>query len=312
MIQINGILSATIGSTSSGGPADASNPTNASTSMQGGQAVFENDNYRITADDNNTVTINNKSSGETYQAWGDPHMKVDGAQAFDFWGTTTFSLEDGTKVTIDTTPASGDADATLSSRVTITNGDYGVRINGVDSNRHGDLSIDEAKGHGKILDVVTSDGNRLQENPAGKGFVAVDGNGQIRRVDQAFINATDEKKSGHLQDRHKDAFNQLSSLVQIAFEGAFSNNSGERRSAENPRDPVGDGHARSLSRRHCHGADTSLFNGGNAFQAPLRGAAHEGGQRACDGFTLPLPSAQAQKAQVDLFQARIELTMSRL
>ena len=41
-----------------------SNPTNASTHMSGGQAVFENDNYRITAGDNNTVNIYNKNTGE--------------------------------------------------------------------------------------------------------------------------------------------------------------------------------------------------------------------------------------------------------
>ena len=52
--------------------------------MQGGKAVFKNDNYRITADDDNTVTINNKHTGETYQAWGAPHMKIDGKDTFDF------------------------------------------------------------------------------------------------------------------------------------------------------------------------------------------------------------------------------------
>ena len=203
---------------------DSSNPTNARTSMQGGEAVFENDNYRITADDNNTVTINNKHTGETYQAWGDPHMKIDGKDTFDFWGKTSFKLEDGTKVTIDTTPDKNNPGATLSSKVTITNGDYGVQISGVDSNKHGDLKIDEAKGYGRVLDAVVSDGNVLHENPAGKGFVAIDKHGDIRAVDQNYINQTDLKKGGALQNQFQDAFSRLGSLLSIAFEGMFLGN----------------------------------------------------------------------------------------
>ena len=218
------ISNASAVTTASGSSIDPSNPTNASTSMQGGQAVFENNNYRITADDNNTVTITNKHTGETYQAWGDPHMKIDGEQAFDFWGTTTFKLEDGTKVTIETTPFASNPEMTLSSKVTITNGDYGVKISGVDSNQTGDLKIDEAKGYGRVLDAVVSDGNVLNENPAGKGFVAIDRDGNVRSVDQNYINQTDLKKTGALQDKFKEAFSKLSSLFQIAFQGTFLGN----------------------------------------------------------------------------------------
>src|SRR5262245_24761912 len=150
---------------------DASNPTNASTRMEGGQAVFENDNYRITMGDNNTVTIFNKNTGETYQAWGDPHMNVDGQHAFDFWGTTTLKLDDGTKVTIETTPWANNPSMTLSSRVTITNGDYGVQVSGIDTNKTGDLRIDEAAGWGKTLDWAVADGNKIRENPNGSGFI---------------------------------------------------------------------------------------------------------------------------------------------
>ena len=175
---------------------DASNPTNARSSMQGGQAVFENDNYRIAAGDDNTVTVHNKHSGETYQAWGDPHMKIDGKDSFDFWGTTSIKLEDGTKLTIDTTPDKNNPGATLSSKVTITNGDYGVQISGIDTNRCGDLKIDEAKGWGRVLDAVVKDGNVLHENPSGQGFLGVDKQGDIRRVDQRFIDETDLRKGG--------------------------------------------------------------------------------------------------------------------
>jgi hypothetical protein len=235
-------------------PADRSNPTHASTSMQCGQAVFENDNYRITANDNNSVTVNNKNTGETYEIWGDPHVKVDGQQDFDFWGKTTFALEDGTKITIDTTPFKNDPSMTLASEVTITNGDYGVRISGVDSNTTGDLKVQEAAGYGRELDAVTSDGNVLQENPAGKGFLAVDDQGHIKKVDQDYINKTDSVKTGKLEDKYAQALEKFKSLVSIAFEGVFvggnhgnHGNHGNDHGTPRPRPNDGHGHA------HHHG-----------------------------------------------------------
>jgi Domain of Unknown Function (DUF1521) len=200
---------------------DPANPSNASTRMQGGLAVFENDNYRITAGDNNEVIIHNKATGETYRAWGDPHFEVDGKHAFDFWGTTTFALDDGTKVTIQTTPWGNNPNATLSSKVTITNGDYGVQITGVDTNTHGDLAIDEGKGWGLLVDAAVADGNTLYENTFGKGFVAFDSCGRLQQVDQSFINKTDLLKGGQLQARYADAFRLLGGLMSISFVGAF-------------------------------------------------------------------------------------------
>lgn len=202
-------------------PANPANPSNASTQMQGGKAVFENDNYRITCGDDNEVLIQNKNSGEIYRAWGDPHMEIDGKQAFDFWGTTTFVLDDGTKVTIETTPWANNPEMTLSSKVTITNGDYGVQISGVDTNTRGDLKIDEGRGWGRLADWAVPDGNVVHENGAGKGFVAVDAHGRIRQVDQQYINQTDLKKGGALQEQHKDAFRLLEGLMAISFVGVF-------------------------------------------------------------------------------------------
>jgi hypothetical protein len=202
-------------------PIDLGNPTNASTQMVGGKAVFENDNYRISAGDNNEVLIQNKNTGETYRAWGDPHMDIDGKHEFDFWGTTTFLLDDGTKVTINTTPWAGNPNATISSKVTITNGDYGVQITGVDTNTLGDLAIDEGKGWGGLVDLAVADGNVLVENTFGKGFLAMDNQGRIRQVDQQYINETDLLKGGALQQQFQGAFGVLGGLLAISFVGVF-------------------------------------------------------------------------------------------
>lgn len=205
------------------------NPTHASTSMQGGKAVFENDNYRITAGDDNNVNIFNKKTGETYNIWGDPHVDIDGKHAFDFWGTTTFKLEDGTKVTIETTPWNAGNGMTLASQVNITNGDYGVQISGVDTNKVGDLKINEAAGWGQVLDWTHDDGNVLQENPAGSGFLAVDAQGNIQKVDQNYINKTDLQKNPGLDpstqqratDFLKNALELFSGLLSASLSGAF-------------------------------------------------------------------------------------------
>ena len=198
-----------------------SNPTNASTSMVGGKVCFENDNYRITMGDDNSVNIFNKNTGENYLAWGDPHMQVDGQQAFDFWGTTTLALEDGTKVTIETTPWANNPEMTLASKVTITNGDYGVQVTGVDSNQVGDLTFEEARGFGELADAVVDDGNVLHENPFGKGFLGVDDTGTLRPVDQQYINQTDLKKGGALEQRFAQAFQAMIGLMAVAFVGRF-------------------------------------------------------------------------------------------
>ena len=198
-----------------------SNPTNASTSMVGGKVRFENDNYRITMGDDNSVHIFNKNTGENYLAWGDPHMQVDGQQAFDFWGTTTLALEDGTKVTIETTPWANNPAMTLASKVTITNADYGVQVTGVDSNQVGDLAFEEAKGFGELADAVVDDGNVLHENPFGKGFLGLDDTGTLRPVDQQYINETDLKKGGALEQRFAPAFQAMIGLMAVAFVGRF-------------------------------------------------------------------------------------------
>ncbi|MCH7345094.1 DUF1521 domain-containing protein [Pelomonas sp. CA6] len=203
--------SVNLSQTSLPGGVVSTNPTNAHTSMQGGKAVFENDNYRIVAGDNNEINIHNKKTGEDYKIWGDPHVNIDGQHSFDFWGTTTFQLNDGTKLTVQTVDAGNGM--TLASKLTITNGDYAAQISGIDTNKVGDLKVDEGLGWGRVLDGAVADGNTLLENATGKGFVAVDGNGQLRQVDQAYINATDLKKGGAALESQQE----MAQLMRAAF-----------------------------------------------------------------------------------------------
>lgn len=215
-------LSLTISGSGAGtAPADA--PTTQRTAD--GKVRFENDNYRITAGDDNQVLIQNKNTGEQYRIWGDPHVEIDGKHAFDFWGQTTFVLEDGTKVTIETTPwDEGGNGATIASEVTITDGEYTTVINGVDTNTRGDLGFKEYHGTVATLkELAERDGNVVHENAEGSGFIAVDPDGSTRGVDQAFINATDEIKQGgpSFVQARAEAFHVFSSLMSIIFSGSF-------------------------------------------------------------------------------------------
>lgn len=195
-------------------PADAA----CRTTLQGGRVCFENDRYRITCGDDNTIEIRNKHTGERYRVWGDPHVEVDGRHAFDFWGRTTFVLDDGTKLTIQTVPWAGNPSMTLASTVTITSGDYAVQITGIDSNRVGDLRFEEARGWGAIADALVPDGNRLYENPFGAGFLGAQG-GCMQRVDQAYIDRTDLARGGALAARWAEAFGAMAGLLAVAFIG---------------------------------------------------------------------------------------------
>lgn len=209
-----------------------SNPTHASTVKEGGLVKFENDNYRITAGDNNEVNILDKHTGESTRIWGDPHVDVNGKRAFDFWGTTTFALKDGTKLTIETTPFNQNPQMTLASKVTITNGDYGVQISGVDTNKVGDLSFEEGKGWGKMIDAVVADGNTVYAKQNGGGFEGVDDAGHLRNVDQNFINETDLSKGGAWKAKLEGLLANLSSLVSIISVGLFGSHQGGSQGGE--------------------------------------------------------------------------------
>jgi Domain of Unknown Function (DUF1521) len=177
-----------------------------------GTVDFENDNYSVKVGDTGEINVTNKQTGEAYKIWGDPHVDVDGKHAFDFKGTTTFDLDDGTKITVDTTPWKGQNGATIASKVTIVDGqsDYAVQIKGVDDNKTGDLTFNETS-KGWLMDEMVDDGNVLHENPAGSGFVAIDDRGNVQKVDQKWIDKSeaDLKKGGSDEANSNQELNKL-------------------------------------------------------------------------------------------------------
>jgi hypothetical protein len=159
----------------------------ASTGAEGHASIDLGDGYTLKLDENNSeIVIQNANTGETTQIWGDPHVNVDGNHAFDFWGTTTFTLENGTKITIDTEQFAGNPDAYVASQVTITKGDQAIVVDGISQNQLGDLSVNISN-NGQAIDAATRDGYVLEENAAGSGWNSML-TGEI--ATQADLNAT--------------------------------------------------------------------------------------------------------------------------
>ena len=69
-----------------------------------GSVDFTNQNYHINVSENGDINITNKQTNEAYLIQSDLHVNVDGVRAFYFEGTTSFELDDGTRITIDTAP----------------------------------------------------------------------------------------------------------------------------------------------------------------------------------------------------------------
>lgn len=199
--------------------AEDPNPTGASTQMEAGRVCFDNRDYRVTASDDGGVLVENKLTGERYQAWTPPQLWVDGEHAFNFYGTTTLELADGTKITITTTPWADDPLVTVSDKVTITNASYGVEILGLAV--PGTLHFLETLQYGWLLDAVVADGNTIAENPQGSGFLgaAVDDTWQV--VDEPYIQASDLAVLGPLAGERGQAFEDLSGLLAITFCGRW-------------------------------------------------------------------------------------------
>lgn len=133
-------------------------------------AIDLGDGYTLDINENSSeVVITNANTGETTRIWGDPHVDVDGQHVYDFWGTTTFTLENGTKITIDTEAAANNPNVYYAETLTITKGDQAIVVDGVSELTKGDLSVTMSN-DGRALDYMTRDGFVLNENATGSGW----------------------------------------------------------------------------------------------------------------------------------------------
>ncbi len=160
-----------------------SQPKFAATMPEGGKA-------EIDLGDGNTLSINEASSeivvrdadGNATRIWGDPHVQYNGEHVGDFWGTTTFVLENGTKITINTEKSTWN-DATYAEQVVVTRGDQALVIDGVSELTKGDLTV-SLGGNGRALDAAHDDGLVIEENDASSsGWTSTITGGDVGQAD---------------------------------------------------------------------------------------------------------------------------------
>ena len=200
-----------------------------SVEMNGSKANIDLGDYTLEINEKRSEFIlTNKETGESSRVWGDPHfdMDNDGKTDVDFWGTMTMNLENGTKITIQTTPWNGNENMTVSSRLVITQGDKAIEVSGMDQNKIGDMEITQSN-DGHLKDIFTGDGLDIYEND-GKWMV-MDG-WEMREVTQEDMNTTKGDKSDFdlMEGLQALAAASSISLFSILISSLFSQGFGDQ------------------------------------------------------------------------------------
>lgn len=97
--------------------------------------------------------------GHKTEVWGDPHVRLDGKEVFDFKRDTTFVLGDGTRINVTTTPW-GNNGMTVSKQLEIISGNDRIMMTDID------------KGNGKI-GTITKDGFANVNNFGNKDVIVM-------------------------------------------------------------------------------------------------------------------------------------------
>ncbi|MGN7997512.1 DUF1521 domain-containing protein [Sphingomonas sp. 22176] len=136
----------------------------AQTTGQGTARIDLGDGYHLAIDERNSeMTIVNDATGQSTRVWGDPHVDVNGKHQFDFYGTTTFELANGTKITVNTEQGKSNPNVYFASQVVVTRGANAVVIDGISQQQLGDLSV-SVSSNGYALDAANRDGFTVQES----------------------------------------------------------------------------------------------------------------------------------------------------
>lgn len=149
----------------------AADPFTASMPQDGKCSVDLGDGYTMQINERNSEIVIRDADGNTTQIWGDPHVNVNGQHIGDFYGTTTFELKNGTKITINTEQWGGNPNAYVASQVVVTRGAQALVIDGVSQNQFGDVKVSMG-GNGYALDAAHDDGLVVNERADGKGWTS--------------------------------------------------------------------------------------------------------------------------------------------
>ncbi len=132
----------------------------------GGKTIPLGNGYTLHLENQDSAWSITDAEGNTVRVWGDPHVdeNSDGSDDWDFTQTSTFVLDDGTKITVGTRDV-GEG-RTVTDSLTITNGDRAISVTGIaDNNVQVDSSQtngDPAEG-GQSIDAAVDDGDIFLE-----------------------------------------------------------------------------------------------------------------------------------------------------
>ncbi|MET3725814.1 DUF1521 domain-containing protein [Sphingomonas trueperi] len=161
------LLSIQLGTMAGAGQLQPQAGFTAQTTGQSTARVDLGDGYHLAIDERNSeMTIVNEKTGQSTRVWGDPHVDVNGKHQFDFYGTTTFELDNGTKITVNTEQGKGNPNVYYASQVVVTRGANAVVIDGISQQQLGDLSVSVST-NGYALDAANRDGFTVLESAAG-------------------------------------------------------------------------------------------------------------------------------------------------
>jgi hypothetical protein len=152
----------------------------------GAHATIDLGNYTLTLDQGNSqFELTNKATGQKTTVWGDPHLREGNTEVGTFKGTLSMVLDDGTKITINTTPA-GNGEY-YSSKLTITQGDQALVVDNLNQNAGKGLSISRSPVFGQMLDWTTDDGTRIYEDADNNNWAQLQNGGWTTPVDGNFL-----------------------------------------------------------------------------------------------------------------------------
>ena len=103
-----------------------------STNKQGAPEIYTEDGYILKFENNDQAWNIITPDGKTNRIWGDPHVIESDGDSWDFKERSTFIFGNN-KVTVETVPYGNGQ--TLTSKVTIYNGDSRVSVSGIDKNQ---------------------------------------------------------------------------------------------------------------------------------------------------------------------------------
>lgn len=209
----------------------------------GGRAAVDlGDGYSLKFNEaNSEIEIFNANTNEHTRIWGDPHVDVDGKRVFDFWGTTTFTLENGTKITINTEPWKGNANAYVASQVVVTKGSNALVVDGISQNQLGDIKVTMSN-NGYAVDAAHRDGFVLHENATGSSWRSEHTGEVATQTDLMATAIGREYGPGSEAPSLDEAFTQIGSFLLLGslFNLGFNFGQASERVAERIADRIAD------------------------------------------------------------------------